>query len=162
MEYLHAMRLVAEFTTEPFHGEGDPPAHATRAFEALQAAGIECEFGPLGTSGAGEEAQLLEAVSAAMAAAFAHGADRVTMQVRREDVAGGGRTAGQGGLEQLLADVAAEIGDPLSDLPRAEKQRAVRLLEERGAFAYRKSAETVAEALGVTRFTVYNYLNRSS
>lgn len=26
----------------------------------------------------------------------------------------------------------------------------------------RKSAETVAEALGVTRFTVYNYLNRSS
>jgi predicted transcriptional regulator YheO len=36
----------------------------------------------------------------------------------------------------------------------------VRLLEERGAFTYRKSAETVAEALNVTRFTVYNYLNR--
>jgi predicted transcriptional regulator YheO len=67
-----------------------------------------------------------------------------------------------GGLEQLLADLAAELGDPLSELPRAEKQRAVRLLEERGAFAYRKSAETVAEALGVTRFTVYNYLNRKA
>jgi predicted transcriptional regulator YheO len=26
----------------------------------------------------------------------------------------------------------------------------------------RRSAETVAEALGVTRFTVYNYLNRRS
>ena len=38
--------------------------------------------------------------------------------------------------------------------------RAVRLLEERGAFAFRKSAELVAEALGVSRFTVYNYLNR--
>jgi predicted transcriptional regulator YheO len=25
----------------------------------------------------------------------------------------------------------------------------------------RRSAETVAEALGVTRFTVYNYLNRA-
>jgi predicted transcriptional regulator YheO len=36
------------------------------------------------------------------------------------------------------------------------------MLEERGAFAYRKSAETVAEALGVTRFTVYNYLNRTA
>ena len=35
------------------------------------------------------------------------------------------------------------------------------MLEERGAFAFRKSAETVAEALGVTRFTVYNYLNRT-
>ncbi|MGH3425587.1 MAG: helix-turn-helix domain-containing protein, partial [Nocardioidaceae bacterium] len=27
-------------------------------------------------------------------------------------------------------------------------------------FTHRRSAETVAEALGVSRFTVYNYLNR--
>ena len=65
-----------------------------------------------------------------------------------------------GDLGRLLEDLAAELGGPLRDLPRAEKQRAVRLLEERGAFTYRKSAETVAEALNVTRFTVYNYLNR--
>ncbi|MGW4355448.1 helix-turn-helix domain-containing protein [Nocardia sp. NPDC004582] len=65
-----------------------------------------------------------------------------------------------GGLERLLDEVAVELGGPLAELPRAEKQRAVRLLEERGAFTFRKSAETVAAALGVTRFTVYNYLNR--
>lgn len=65
-----------------------------------------------------------------------------------------------GDLDALLASVADELGLPLGELGRAEKQRAVRLLEERGAFAYRKSAEAVAEALGVTRFTVYNYLNR--
>ena len=41
-------------------------------------------------------------------------------------------------------------------------REALRLLEERGAFEMRRSAETVAEALGVTRFTVYNYLNRRS
>lgn len=70
-------------------------------------------------------------------------------------------TAGAAGLAGLLDDLAVELGAPLAELPRAEKQRAVRLLEERGAFHYRKSAETVAEALGVTRFTVYNYLNRS-
>jgi len=35
------------------------------------------------------------------------------------------------------------------------------MLEARGAFEFRKSAEIVAEALGVTRFTVYNYLNRA-
>jgi uncharacterized protein YqgV (UPF0045/DUF77 family) len=156
------MRLVAEFTTEPFHGEGEPPAHATSAFEALRAAGVEGEFGPLGTSATGDEANLLEALRAAMAASFAHGADRITVQVRRADVTGEARPTRAGGLEQLLADVAAELGDPLSELPRAEKQRAVRLLEDRGAFAYRKSAETVAEALGVTRFTVYNYLNRKA
>ncbi|WP_306365064.1 helix-turn-helix domain-containing protein [Nocardia sp. CC227C] len=65
------------------------------------------------------------------------------------------------GIDRLLSDVAAEFGCRLADLPRDEKQRAVRLLEERGAFSYRKSAEKVAEALGVTRFTVYNYLNRT-
>ncbi|GAB4585479.1 helix-turn-helix domain-containing protein [Nocardia sp. IFM 10818] len=67
----------------------------------------------------------------------------------------------ESGIARLLNEVATEFGVPLAELPRAEKQRAVRLLEERGAFSYRKSAETVAEALGVTRFTVYNYLNRT-
>ncbi|MBL1076473.1 helix-turn-helix domain-containing protein [Nocardia sp. 2] len=67
----------------------------------------------------------------------------------------------ESGIARLLSEVAAEFGGALADLPRAEKQRAVRLLEERGAFSYRRSAETVAEALGVTRFTVYNYLNRT-
>ncbi|MFC9897193.1 helix-turn-helix domain-containing protein [Nocardia sp. NPDC127579] len=69
--------------------------------------------------------------------------------------------SGDGGLARLLEDVAGELGGSLAELKRADKQRAVRLLEERGAFSYRKSAETVAEALGVTRFTVYNYLNRT-
>jgi len=64
-------------------------------------------------------------------------------------------------LAALIAEVADELGGPLAGLPRAEKQRAVRILEERGAFAYRRSAETIAEALGVSRFTVYNYLNRT-
>ena len=53
------------------------------------------------------------------------------------------------------------MGAPLADLARADKQRAVRMLEERGAFTYRRSAETIAEAIGVSRFTVYNYLNRT-
>jgi HTH domain len=66
------------------------------------------------------------------------------------------------GLARLIADVERELGGPLAGLPRAGKQQAVRLLEERGAFEMRRSAETVAEALGVTRFTVYNYLNRRS
>jgi hypothetical protein len=65
-----------------------------------------------------------------------------------------------GSLDQLLQAVAAELGGPLDQLSRPLKQQAVRLLEERGAFTYRKSAEAIAEALGVSRFTVYNYLNR--
>jgi hypothetical protein len=81
--------------------------------------------------------------------------------VRFPDQSGGGAVETVGDLSRLLEDLAAELGAPLHDLSRPQKQRAVRLLEERGAFSYRKSAETVAEALNVSRFTVYNYLNRN-
>jgi hypothetical protein len=64
------------------------------------------------------------------------------------------------GLARLITAVEEELGGSLAALSRADKQLAVRLLEERGAFEMRRSAETVAEALGLTRFTVYNYLNR--
>lgn len=64
------------------------------------------------------------------------------------------------GLARLIQTVEAELGGQLAELPRAQKQHAVRLLEERGAFEMRRSAETVAEAMGMSRFTIYNYLNR--
>jgi hypothetical protein len=63
-------------------------------------------------------------------------------------------------LTEILAQLAVELGAPLSSLDRMGRQKAVRLLDERGAFNYRKSVETVADVLGVTRFTIYNYLNR--
>ncbi|GAA4844063.1 helix-turn-helix domain-containing protein [Saccharopolyspora rosea] len=63
-------------------------------------------------------------------------------------------------LDRMIGQVETELGAHLPDLPRPDKQRAVRLLEERGAFTLRKSVEAVAKALGVSRFTVYNYLNR--
>lgn len=63
-------------------------------------------------------------------------------------------------LDRMIGQVETELGARLPDLPRPDKQRAVRLLEERGAFTLRKSVEAVAKALGVSRFTVYNYLNR--
>ncbi|MEY9948177.1 helix-turn-helix domain-containing protein [Kitasatospora sp. GAS1066B] len=64
-------------------------------------------------------------------------------------------------LDRLLAEMTRQFdGRPLSELDRLEKQRVVALLEERGAFTVRHGVETVASALGVSRFTVYNYLNR--
>jgi len=69
-------------------------------------------------------------------------------------------TSSDGGLDGILADLEREFDGPLAELSRSGKQQAVRMLEESGAFSYRKSVETVAAALGVTRFTVYNYLNR--
>ena len=57
--------------------------------------------------------------------------------------------------------VEREVGLALVDLDREGKQRAVKALNEMGAFQLRHSVEQVAEMLGVSRFTVYNYLNRS-
>ncbi|WP_320778468.1 helix-turn-helix domain-containing protein [Streptomyces sp. CRN 30] len=63
-------------------------------------------------------------------------------------------------LDRILATMERERGRPLSELDRRAKQEVVRVLEARGAFFVRHGVETVATALGVSRFTVYNYLNR--
>jgi hypothetical protein len=62
-------------------------------------------------------------------------------------------------LDHILAALERGHGKPLADLDRKAKQEVVRTLEARGAFSVRHGVETVASALGVSRFTVYNYLN---
>lgn len=64
-----------------------------------------------------------------------------------------------GALDRLIESVEHELGGRLPDLPREHKQRAIRLLDERGAFILRRAVEDVADAMGVSRITVYNYLN---
>jgi len=64
------------------------------------------------------------------------------------------------GLDGIIEDIERYFDGPLTSLSRERKQQAVRMFEESGAFSYRKSVEAVAAALGVSRFTVYNYLNR--
>ncbi|QUQ65040.1 helix-turn-helix domain-containing protein [Kutzneria sp. CA-103260] len=162
------MDLEAEFTTEPFRAaaDGEPPEHASRAAEQARKAGLDTTFGPLGTTVRGSADQVLAALPEIFRAALDGGATRVTLRL---DAPNGEPNAdheesapvGVGALDRAIAEVESEFGSPLSELSRADKQRAVRLLEERGAFEMRKSVPAVAEALGVTRFTVYNYLNRS-
>ena len=62
-------------------------------------------------------------------------------------------------LGRLVEGVETELGAPLSELSRADKQAAVRMLDERGAFLLRKAVEAVGEIMGVSRITIYNYLN---
>ncbi|MDY7106318.1 MAG: helix-turn-helix domain-containing protein [Actinomycetota bacterium] len=65
-------------------------------------------------------------------------------------------------LDRLLDQLEREAGQPLGDLDREAKQDAVRRLDEQGAFVLRRAVEDVADRLGVSRFTVYNYLNARS
>ena len=76
------------------------------------------------------------------------------------EVVGGFRQAGlHGALERLLDRMEREFGTSLAELDREAKQDLVRRLDEEGAFVIRKAVEEVADALGVSRFTIYNYLN---
>ena len=64
-----------------------------------------------------------------------------------------------GALDRLIEQVEMELGATLPNLSRHDKQLAVKLLDQRGAFILRRAVEYVADAMGVSRITVYNYLN---
>ncbi|MCU1454313.1 MAG: transcriptional regulator [Acidimicrobiales bacterium] len=64
-----------------------------------------------------------------------------------------------GALARMIAAVEKELGAPLGELSRVRKQEAVARLNDRGAFKIRKAVEDVADVMGVSRFTIYNYLN---
>lgn len=59
-----------------------------------------------------------------------------------------------------LVDAAiAAVGVPVSQMRKEHKVEVVAELERRGFFLVKQAAENAATALGVTRFTIYNYLN---
>ena len=79
------MRLIAEFTTEPFSAEDVPPAHATKALDIVRAAGLASDFGPLGTSVRGEASEVLAVLHDVLGSVFEHDATRITLQVERDE-----------------------------------------------------------------------------
>ncbi|GAA4620533.1 thiamine-binding protein [Saccharopolyspora hordei] len=81
------MILRAEFTTEPFEGEGEPPAHAVAARDCLRDAGLEPDFGPLGTAVAGDRRTVLPALAQVLETALDTGANRITLQVTVDSAA---------------------------------------------------------------------------
>lgn len=86
-------------------------------------------------------------------------ASDVTLEINGVIVAAVRLPALHGALDRLIEAVERELGAKLSDLSRTDKQWAIRLLDERGAFTLRRAVEDVADAMGVSRITVYNYLN---
>ena len=77
-----------------------------------------------------------------------------------EEVVGAVRLpALHGALDRVIDSVERELGGTLKELSRDGKQLAIRLLDERGAFTLRRAVEDIADAMGVSRITVYNYLN---
>ena len=69
-----------------------------------------------------------------------------------------GSTDLQDVLPAMIAEVEASLGAKLGAMSRTDKQRAARLLAERGVFQLRNAVDDVADAMGVSRATIYNYL----
>ncbi|MDH2389239.1 MULTISPECIES: helix-turn-helix domain-containing protein [Streptomyces] len=105
---------------------------------------------------------LVDAMGAEILEPGQAGADDVVLSWEGEDVLAVRLPQLSESLDHILAAMERTRGRPLSELDRKTKQQVVRTLEARGAFSVRHGVETVAGALGVSRFTVYNYLNREN
>lgn len=62
-------------------------------------------------------------------------------------------------IDSLVEEGIAKIGKQPSTMSREEKVRLVGILEEMGTFIIRGAVDSVAKVLGVSKFTVYNYLS---
>lgn len=61
--------------------------------------------------------------------------------------------------ERLIDAAISAVGVPPGKMRKEQKVQVVADLDRRGFFLVKQAAETAATALGVTRFTIYNYLN---
>jgi predicted transcriptional regulator YheO len=62
-------------------------------------------------------------------------------------------------MQEIIADSVKRFGKPVSMMSKEEKVHAVNSMLRRGLFIVKGGVERAASALGVTRFTIYNYLD---
>ena len=62
-------------------------------------------------------------------------------------------------LESVLERAIGMTAKPVAQMSKADRMRVVQMLDEAGMLEFRKAIPTVARYLGVTRFTIHNYIN---
>jgi predicted transcriptional regulator YheO len=62
-------------------------------------------------------------------------------------------------LDSLIEESAAYIGKPVALMNKDDKIKAIRYLEERGAFLVKKSGDKVTKYFDISKYTLYSYLN---
>lgn len=63
-------------------------------------------------------------------------------------------------LDDLIQEALIAVGTPVSEMKREDKIRFVRYLDDRGVFLITKSGARICNLLGISKFTLYNYLGR--
>ena len=149
--------LAAEFLIEPF-AEGMPGDHVKTAIDAFKRRELNVEVGPFATVATGDPDAIAEAVGDMIRQSMAAGADSIRIHVGPDR-----DTLNVAPLHDALGNMirAAErdLGTNSDQWSRAEKQQVVRMLDERGAFLLRGAVDDMARIMGVSRITIYNYLN---
>lgn len=64
-------------------------------------------------------------------------------------------------LEIMMQETVNVTGKAVGHLTKEEKVAIVHSLEEKGFFLIKKAAEKLADFLGLSRYSIYNYLNES-
>ena len=63
-------------------------------------------------------------------------------------------------LLYLISKGIEQVSKPVNDMTRNDKKRVIQFLDEKGAFLINKSGPSVCEALDISKFTLYNYLEK--
>lgn len=156
--YRMSSRAHVEFLVEPFQ-EGSPGPHVRSAVDAFTSRGLAVDLGPFSSSSEGALDDVAAAVAEMIRRAMRSGASAIRVQVgaHRSDLASVGSL--QNALIDMVRDAERDLGVPARAWDRAQKQAVVRMLDERGAFLLRGAVDDVAGIMGVSRITIYNYLN---
>jgi uncharacterized protein YqgV (UPF0045/DUF77 family) len=149
--------IAAEFLVAPFV-EGTPGPHVTAAVDAFHEHGLDVDLGPFASSVSGDLDTMAHAIADMVRAAMSSGATSVQLRVAStpEDIP---IPSIRDAVDDILRMAEREIGAPAAAWDRAQKQQAVRMLDERGAFLLRGAVDEIAQVMGVSRITIYNYLN---
>lgn len=63
-------------------------------------------------------------------------------------------------LETMITDAVAAVGRPVATMDKSDRIAVLRALDDRGAFHVKRSVETVAKRLGISKVTAYAYLDQ--
>jgi len=64
-------------------------------------------------------------------------------------------------VDSVVESVLQEIGKPVPVMSKEEKVKAVEMLDDKGIFLVKGAVDVVAQALAVSKYTIYNYLEEA-
>lgn len=62
-------------------------------------------------------------------------------------------------ISKILDDTLASVNKPIATMDKEDKLKIIQTLDEKGVFTVKRSVDRVAALLGISRVTVYGYLN---